>query len=372
MADANDVDIVSDLNSEHENPDIVLATDDVKGLTRQSERTVKDPEPSKVLSLRDQISSALKGEEATPDVASKDGIPRNPDGTFAPVRQAAGVPAEPITHEQGSPIPTPPGLDPNVFHALPAETQAHLARTMDGIGEREQRLAVLDQVEQLIAPRRQAWALNGMTESQALNQLLALSDFAGRDAKGFIKYMAENTGVNLEELVRGADAIQQVDPTVAALQRQVQQLEGQLTGWNTQQQQAAHNSIVQSVIAFASEKGEDGKPLRPYFDELGSNVLPFISMVKEQNPNWTQGQILQEAYDRACWGTPYVRSKMQAAVDTVGQAERMRQAALKVGNARAASVSVKSGVPSQQGANPNDGAQMSLRDTIRASIAASS
>ena len=369
----DDVDIVSDLNNEN-STDVVLATDDVQELTRKSER-VERTEPTeggvkKPLSLRDQISSALKGEATTPGAASQDGVARNPDGTFAP-RQAVAAPEVPNPTD-GAPIATPHGIDPNVFHTLPAETQVHLARTMDGIGQREQRIAALDQVEQLIAPRRQAWALNGMTESQALNQLLALSDFAGRDARGFIRYMAENTGVNLAELVQAADPAQQLDPNVAALQNQVRQLESQLTGFNTQQQQAAHNNVVQSVIAFASEQGQDGKPLRPYFDELGNSVLPFISMVKDQNPNWSQSQILQEAYDRACWGTPHVRAKMQAAVGAAGEAERLRQAALKVGSARAASVSVKSGAPATAGASPGDKGSMSLRDTIRASIAATS
>ena len=370
-----DYDIVSDLNNDQ--PDgIVPATADVTPLTRVADKAaaiakvVDAPAaPDKPKSLRDQISSAIKGEVITPDVARQDGgLVRNPDGTFAPKPGDVVVdPSAPVV-PVAEPARAPQGIDPTVFSALPAETQASLARTMEDIGNQRQRLAVLDQLEQTIAPRRQAWALNGMTETQAVTQLLALSDFAGRDPPGFIKYMAENSGVNLEDLAFGEVA---VDPETKALNERIASLEGQLKGVTTTQQSTAHQQVVSSVISFASEKGADGNMLRPYFEELGENVLPFISAVKGQNPQWSQNQVLQEAYDRACWGTPSIRTKMQAAVEAAGEAERMRQAALKVGNARAASVSVKSGAPTSPAVSAKDGT-MSMRETIRASIAAHS
>jgi hypothetical protein len=126
---------------------------------------------------------------------------------------------------------------------------------------------------------------------------------------------------------------------------------------------------VNSVVAFASEKGQDGKPLRPYFDELGNEVLPFISAVKAQNPNMPHNQVLQEAYDRACWGSPTVRAKMQAAATAAGDAERLRAGVEKVDRARSASVSVKSGAPTSTPLAPDDKSR-TLRDTIKASMAA--
>jgi hypothetical protein len=239
---------------------------------------------------------------------------------------------------------------------------------MDDVNTRQQRFAQLEQVEQLIAPRRQAWAMNGMTEASALNQLLALSDFAGRDPAGFIQYIAENNGVDLEELVLGQDP---VDPQYAAMQREIAELRSHNEQAAQQQMQERHNQTVQGIVAFASEKGQDGKPLRPYFDELGNDVLPFISAVQAQNPNMPHRQILQEAYDRACWGSPTVRTKMQAAASAAGEAERLRQGAEKVDRARSASVSVKPGTPTAAPTAPDD-PNRSLRDTIKASMAAAS
>lgn len=333
----------------------------------QPKPAAPDAEPAKALSLRDQISSALKGETDTPPAASQDGRVRNPDGTFAPKPADVAPVAEPAA-AAAPPMAAPAGLDPEVFKSLPAETQASLARTMDGLAQGQQRIARLEPIEQLIAPRRDAWALNGMTEQQALTQLLALSDFAGRDLPGFIQYMAKNGGLNLEDLVLGQEP---VDPKYEALQKQIADLQGARASDTQQQRQAAHRQTVDGVAAFASEKGPDNQPLRPHFGELGTDILPFISAVKAANPTWSHTQVLQDAYDRACWGSPSVRAKMQASADAAGEAARLRQGAAKIEAARTASASVRSGVPTSAPAAP-DNPSRSLRDTIRESMAATS
>ncbi len=381
--DPNDVDFTADLNGTGENTvnvnesNVPAHGQDALELNNQNPpvrepppqpQKVGEPAPAdggeKPKSLRDQISSALKGEGDTPPIAQQDGRPRNPDGTFA------AAPAAPVVDPNAPPAPAavaaPQGIDPQVFQTLPAETQAFLARTMDDLGQRQQQYARLERVDQILSTRRDAWALNGMTEDQALGQLLALSDFAGRDPPGFIKYMAENNNVDLEELVLGQEP---VDPQYAALQQEVAQLRNERTQETQQQLQAAHQQTVNSVVTFASEKDQGGKLLRPYFEELGSEVLPFISTVKAQNPNLTHNQVLQEAYDRACWGSPAVRAKMLASQQAASEAERLRGDVNKVERARSASVSVKSGAPSTAPTPPND-ASRTLRDTIKASMAA--
>lgn len=379
---ADDLDFVSDLNGTGDATVKVHEGDSSHGpdaVEVNNRASVREPaaQPKKVdaldtddaakpLTLRDQISSALKGETETPAAASPDGVQRNPDGTFAPKALDAPSGQDTQPPAEGAPMAVPAGISPDVFKSLPAETQAQLARTMDDINARQTHFARLEQVEQLISPRRDAWALNGMTDAQALNQLLALSDFAGRDPAGFVKYFSEHNGVDLEELVLGAEP---VDPKYAELEKEIALLKNARTQDTQQQQQASHNNTVNGVVAFASEKGQDGKPLRPYFEELGNDVLPFISAVKAQNPNWSHAQVLQEAYDRACWGTPSVRGKMQAAANAVGEAERLREATKKVEQAKAAGVSVRSGTPTAPPAAPNDSSR-SLRDTIKASMAA--
>lgn len=379
-----DIDIVGDLNDGTDHTVAVhdgssahgadaLALNDQKPVrepVQQAKKVGEAADPAaKPLSLRDQISSAIKSETETPLTAQQDGGPaRNPDGTFAPKPADTGAQL-PADQTAAQPVAAPAGIDPAVFASLPAETQATLARTMEDVTAQQQRVAWLSPLEQVITQDRiQAWGLNGMQPAQAVHQLLALSDFAGRDPAGFIQYMAQQNGVDLEELVLGMDGGEEVDPRYEAMQREIAELKGFAQGQTQQQQQAAHERTVNDVVAFASEKDQNGNVLRPYFEELGQAVMPYISMVKAQNPNWPHNQVLQEAYDRACWGTPSVRSKMQAAADAAGAAERLRAETARVESARTASASVRSGAPTAPPAAPND-ATRSLRDTIRASIA---
>lgn len=386
---ADDIDIVSDLNDgtsvdttvPAETGDAAHGNDAVsvnnQNATREPQTTAKvvgetKPVGEKPASIRDLISSALKDEGATPDGAQQDGRPRNPDGTFAaktPEEIAAAAPVvDPNAPKPAPAVAAPVGIDPTVFASLPAETQAQLARTMEDVSTQQKRFASLAPIEQLITPRIDAWALNGMQPAQALHQLLALSDFAGKDPGGFIKYIAQNNGVDLEALVLGLTD-EPVDPKVAALEKELNELKGWKDGQTQSQQQAQHRAVVDNVLAFADEKGQDGQVLRPHLSELGESWLPYISMVKAQNPNWTHAQVLQQAYENACWNNASVRGKLQSTADAAATADRLRKEAERVAAARSANVSVRTGAPSAAPVAPNE-ANRSVRDTIRAAMAA--
>ena len=337
--------------------------------------TDKQDTEVKPVSIRDQISSALKGETNTPPSATQDGTRvRNPDGTFAPASGSPAAPDDASTSANSPggvtapPAAAPPGIDQQVFNSLPAETQVHLARTMEELNVRQQKLYGHEQIEQLIAPRRQAWALNGMTEAQAVNQLFALSDYAGRDPAGFIQYFAQQQGVDLESLVFDSDP---GDPEILSLKQQVTQLQGQLQGFNSQQQAVAHQNTVSEVVAFFDQKDGNGTALRPYAEKLGDDLVAHIQMVMQQQPNAPREKVLQEAYERACWSNANVRAEMQKASATANEAERLRQHQEKVTKARTAGSSVPPGVPSAttQPANTSTG---NLRDDIARAMAAAS
>lgn len=333
------------------------------------------PEAEVSLSLRDQISKALKGESTPPVEPPANGAARNPDGTFAPkpvVAEGAEAATPPGQQPIVAQIPYPqnvPGMTQEIFTALPAETQQAVARTMENLNQQSAQYAGYAQIEQLLAPRRQGWAINGMSDGQVLNQLFALSDFADRSPGEFIQYLANQRGVDLEELIYGQEP---VDPTIAAYEQRLHQMEQRISGYDTQQQQQAHNGIVNEVLAFADEKGADGQPLRPYFSELGNDVLPFIQVAMQQTPNRPRTEILTDAYDRACWANPSVRAKMQQAETARAEAVRLqgvKDAALR---ARNAGVSVAGGVPSSGSPETNTGASTSLRGAIQDAIASAS
>lgn len=347
---------------------------DVHSNARPDTPKVEPVEGEKPASLRDQISTALKG-EATPPAAQIDGgLVRNADGTFAPKPVTETPPVDPNAPPAAAeavqyPQQGIPGLDATVFASLPAETQQAVARTMDTLNEQGARFAAYDQLERVISPRRQTWAMNGVSEAQAINQLLALSDFASRDPAGFIRQVAHQNNVDLEELAFGAEP---VDPDLAAANQRIAQLEQQQQAQVAQQQQAAYDNTVNEIVQFADEKGADGKTLlRPHFVELGQEVLPFIDAAMKSNPNRPRTAILTEAYEAACWASPKVRPKMFAAQQAAAEAERIRTATETAARARAAGVSVPTGSPGDGVGKPAVDQSGNLRDTIRSAVAAS-
>lgn len=373
-----ELDIISDIQdgsvdaSTAAPADVGVATPPQDGTVARVLKDVDKPaDGDKPKSLRDQISSALKGQQDTPEAAQQDGQQRDPKGRFT-AKPAEGTPpaVDPAT---GLPVAAVPPVqaprslsaaDLQLFNALPAELQTSFARTMEAVNADAARYAGYAHLEQVIAPRRDAWALQGMTEAQAISHLFALSDFAGRDPAGFIRYMADNAKIDLEELVYADD---DVDPTVRQLQQQVSQLSQALQGRDAAQQQSAHNAAVDEVISFGSEKDDKGNLLRPYLEELADDFLPYVQQEYGRNPNAPRAQILQQAYDNACWGVPSVRAKMQEAQKAAAEAEAVRARAEKAAKAKTAGASISSGQPASA-ATPS-GDSLSLRDTIKAAMA---
>jgi hypothetical protein len=389
----DDFDIVADLNEgtadvisantgnvQVEGQDAVDVNAQVRGEQPAQPKIVDDAAKTddKPKSVRDTISSALKAdaEAATPQNAQQgDGRPRNPDGTFAekpavdPNAASVDPNAAPVGPNASAPkVAAPQGIDAQVFASLPAETQVSLARTMEDVEAQQRRFAVLAPIEQLVAPRFDAWAMNGMSPQVAIHQLLALSDFASKDTAGFIKYIAQANNVDLADIVLGMDDDEPVDPAIKAMQDRIAELEGSRTQEQQQRQQAIHNETVNQVLAFAEEKDAGGQPLRPYLEELGQAWLPYIGVVKAQNPTWPHSQVLQQAYENACWANASVRGKMQEAANAAAEAERLRKEAARTDAARAASATVRTGAPAAPPVAPND-PNRSTRDVIRAAMA---
>jgi len=369
-------DFTSDLSNLPD--DVVPANEGNVETHRGSDTPTPDPidapneAVTKPVSLRDQISTALKG-DATPPVAQIDGgAVRNPDGTFAAKPAADPNAADPSAPAAPSAVPYPQGLtglDAATFATLPAETQQSVARTMETLNQQAAQYSAYAAIEQVIAPRRQAWALNGMNDGQVINQLFALSDFADKTPEEFIRYFAEQRGINLEDVAFGPEP---QDPAITAQSQRIQQLETQISSFTAQQQQTAHAAVVNEIVSFADEKAADGRTLlRPYFAELGDEVLPFIQAAMQQNPTRPRTEILTDAYERASWANPSVRSKMQAAADAARDAERIKTATAAAGRARIAGVSVAAGTPGDGATAPASASKGSLRDDIRAAYAAS-
>jgi len=342
--------------------------------------------------LRDQLSNAFKGEDAAAAAAAataadpnaapakyegpaltKDsaGKWRTPDGLFASQEQVnafeAASTAQASNSEQDytSTIAGMTPVEQEQFKALPAEIRQFVGRTMDTLNGQAAQYAEYGQLEQLIGPRRQAWAGNAMSPAMAVSQLLQLSDFASTNPKDFVLWFADQNKVDLDAALDERDAaMQNVDPAVQELRGQVQQLTSMLQqNGNTQQPQA---EMVNQVNAFALEKDEGGNLKRPYLAQVKDTWPVHISSLRQSNPQMSPVEVLQKAYENACWANPAVRNSMQV------EAQRTQQTAAQTAAAKAkAAGSSISGGPNGRGTTTANGqVNLSLRDELAQQFAA--
>lgn len=396
-ADDMDLDLTSDLHDEGvQSPnggDVQQAdhdTDDIR------ENNLKAKPKAEDLSLRDQLSSAFKvtsdegaDKKDTPTDANAthtdgdkpaapapaltqdaEGRWRKIDGTFASTEeveamQAASTSAAPNYDEL---IATLPANVAEQVKSLPAETQQFVARTMEDLNGRAQRYAEYDQLEQILGPRRELWAQNGTNSVVALNQLLTMSDFAGRDPAQFVMWFAEQNNIDLDAELDARDAAGRASPEVQQLRNQVNELSQRLEQQGNRPQTVQDDARNQTVNMFASEKDEGGNLKRPYLPQVMNEFPSHVLAVRQANPSMSDVDVLSKAYEAACWANPQVRTEMQKEVD----AQRIAAARQKVAAKKAASSSVRGAPNGGSGVShgqSNNGKQ-SLRETLQQAFAA--
>jgi hypothetical protein len=136
-----------------------------------------------------------------------------------------------------------------------------------------------------------------------------------------------------------------------ALRTELQQFKAQE---NERIQTEAVNVTRGSIDAFADEKGQDGKPLRPHFDKVIGNI---ISMFKE-NPQ----RDMREAYETACWMDPEVRKLLMTEERSRASQQQSNQRAMQAARSNVRGMTSPVSKPeSKKKGNGN------LRDTLEAS-----
>jgi hypothetical protein len=355
----------------------------VNEVERQQTTTPSDKAPAKELTLRDQLSNAFKGQQDKPEVVAEpakeaspppalvkdaDGKYRLPDGTFAGAQQITAFEAAqaPAQVEQSPAVAGMTPLERQQFQSLPAEIQQYVGRTMEDLNSRASRYNEYDAIEQnILGPRRQAFAQQGMNPLVALNQLFALSDYAGTDPAGFTLWFADQHKLDLDKMLDERDAaLANVDPVVRGLQGQVQQLAGTLQQLQQRDVQAVQTSNLDTVQQFAAEKDASGALKRPYITDVTESWASHIGAIRAANPHMPNAEVLQKAYDNACWSDPAVRAKMQQPAANVQTAtDRAQVAAAR--HAGGSVVGAPAGDSNTHVNNPN----RSVREELEAQFA---
>lgn len=166
-----------------------------------------------------------------------------------------------------------------------------------------------------------------------------------------------------------------VDPRVAALEKQIQELqtgitprmqaiETHLSTQQEQAQQAAERGIQGQITEFAAAKNADGSPAHPYYAEVEETMLEFAQgQVAAGKPLTVKD--LDRLYDSAVYAHPTVRAKVLADQQRADDAKRTAEAKAKAAAARTAGSSI-TGTPSAGQSPSAQGQNMTIGQQLRA------
>lgn len=348
----------------------------------------------------EQAPEQAAPEQAAQPEGEQDGRARDEKGRFLP-KEATPAADEPAKVE-GESAPDaalaaeqPPAeeeepLDPPVewtleqqeaFRTLPVNQQKFILDQVGGVGEKlteaEKASGRFKALDEVLAPYRDAWARDGLQDHLVIRQLLALTDQAKADPVGFIKTVAAQRGIDLRQLVPQEPAqpdpndpyandpvVQRVNSEIAAmrqqnaaLQQELQRLNGTFQTREQQERQAQQQQLDKQIATFASEMDDKGKSKHPYFPIVRNTMAIFLEK--------GQAADLDSAYDMACHANPDVRAKIAAAAKAADQREQARKAREKAAAATKAGSSV-SGAPGGRSEPQPTG---DLRDDLRAAFA---
>lgn len=185
---------------------------------------------------------------------------------------------------------------------LPAPVKQAITEEFNKYSEASQKVEAIDKV--LTPQRRQLLAQAYGTDIGGLDQILQTVEYSNRDPVGFMKWYAQQNGINLSSLVQQPQTQQQaVDPHLQELLspvfNKVASLEQMFQQRQAYEQQQVQAQTQQELNAFFSDHQN----------------YPFAQDVRRQMGMLIQsGQAkdLKDAYDQAVWANPQTRSQLLA------------------------------------------------------------
>jgi len=311
--------------------------------------------------LRDALSAALAKDSE--DAPEEESVP-DAETTGEQVVAESETPEEP----EKEPLEAPehwPTDERERFNALPRETQEWLLSRNKSfetdVNRRLQELAgqrkEVEEFNKLFAPYKQQLELSGRSPTQVVQQLLAAQRYLESSPKEALEWLAKSYGIELGQ----SQPDEYVDPQVAALRRELQELKS--AGLRQQQEtaQAEQQKILQMVTEFKEARTPDGAPKYPHFEELKGLMAPLVS----------QGKSLEDAYNEVKYILPSERQRIADEAAKAARAEALKKAEeerkVKAREAKSASSIIRSrGSGSEAAAASKGTIRADLEEAMRA------
>jgi len=200
-----------------------------------------------------------------------------------------------------------------------------------GVEPLMQKAQFADEMQGAIQPYMQTLSGLNIKPAQAVSALMqadhALRTFNPQEKLQYFMGLANSYGVNLSG--QQLPPQQNIDPTVYALQNELNSVRGEVNTWK-EQQEKMQNQVLQGEIDQFSQGAEHFEEARPIMIDLLNSGM---------------AQSLEDAYDKAIRLDEGLFDQVNSAKQAKYQAQRSAELNRAAKSARAAAVSVRSSTP---------------------------
>lgn len=325
------------------NPDIVTPAGgdaptvgtDVGGDQAANRELVRDPVTGKFAPKVADGAVGTSKPDATKPVGDK------PDANAAPIDP---------TKAADKPVAPPPGWSPTSkrdYAALPDHIKADIAKREDEVNQGLAKLQSYKGLDPFVDMARKS----GTSLPEAVQRYVAAEQLLEQDPIKGLKWLCQNYKVDPRRLVDGEQPQGGQQPQ----QRQDQFRDPRVDQILPHVQQLINQPVKNQIVQFFAD------PKNVYAENVADDMTALIKS--------GQAKDLAEAYDKACWARPDIRSLL-IEQQTTDAAQQQRQKATTVAsNARAAAKSI-TGTPLPGASNAPDLSEMSIREQLERQFAA--
>ena len=190
-----------------------------------------------------------------------------------------------------------------------------------------------DQMQEVLNPYMNTIQGLGIDAPKAVKALMEADHIlrysTPQEKQQYFGRLAQSYGVNLNDM--GANNLPQqvTDPTIYALQNELNNVRGEVLGWKQQQEQVQNQTLLSEINNF-SEKAD-------YFEEARPAMIQLLQSGMASD--------LPDAYDKAIRLNPELFDAVQQGKQAQAETSKRAAANTAAKRARAAAVSVKGSTP---------------------------
>lgn len=316
----------------------------------------KDTPVSMDDTIRDTLRSIKSRDPESVELTDK--TPDTPEQKAEKIRDRAGKFAKP---DDSLVTDLAPKAAPNTwrkeqaakFNTLPPDIQEEvLRREADihrGLEQYRDKAQFGEAMEKAVTPFLNTIQNQGLTPDKAVAELMQadhkLRYGSPAEKTQFLAYLAQSYGIDVTNLPTAQQT--QLDPNIAHLQQQVQQLSGYIQNQQFEGQKREEQSLNSEIESFKSD------PKNRHFESVRHEMAGLLQAGLAAN--------LQDAYERAIYANPTTRAQVIAEQQAQARAQAT-QTAQAARNAASVNVRRRPSLPTRQPIGTMDD---TIRQTLR-------